>query len=505
MRTKSFKLINFKINSGHSIVPLNGLDLDLINEGENGKSPYFSIIIGKNGLGKSQILRAILDAFIAISASKEKGEFINEFECFFEMTYQIGGHTYHVSFSNDGLVCNRNLEECTIFELEMPPTLIACTYNLQDRFRVHTDKSIAQNDAYKYLGLRSASNNAFIGNNVRKVVESINTAVMSAKKFDGLGRIFELLDFAPKLKIEVSAGLNYPSSKTTISRHLQTVQNFKNFLDRKIQITYGYRQSKYRKIIADELKVSEILNFVDSNKDYFLNKTSKDFRFEIEIDFSNKSQLRSLRKISQAILDLKDAEIIKFGKLNFFKQGSEFSFAASSSGEHNIISSLFGIVANMQSNSMIVIDEPEISLHPNWQLKYVHILNDILKQYKYCHVIIATHSHFLLADVRPEYSNIIRLERNTDNQITSESISESTYGMSAEENMYRIFELRTFRNYYFEKELRELLHIMSHRENTEEAKARIAEIIVNLSKVVVDKNDPLNLILKEANEHLENL
>ena len=43
-----------------------------------------------------------------------------------------------------------------------------------------------------------------------------------------------------------------------------------------------------------------------------------------------------------------------------------YSIAESSSGEFHLFSSFVGFMASIKLYSLILIDEPEISLHPNW-------------------------------------------------------------------------------------------------------------------------------------------
>ncbi|KJM16650.1 hypothetical protein SS15_09835 [Enterobacter roggenkampii] len=63
-----------------------------------------------------------------------------------------------------------------------------------------------------------------------------------------------------------------------------------------------------------------------------------------------------------------------------------------SSGEQSIILTLVGIASRIDNNSIIFIDEPEISLHPEWQERFIDFLKDIFDDYRNCLFVIATHS-----------------------------------------------------------------------------------------------------------------
>ncbi|WFZ87146.1 AAA family ATPase [Citrobacter freundii] len=63
-----------------------------------------------------------------------------------------------------------------------------------------------------------------------------------------------------------------------------------------------------------------------------------------------------------------------------------------SSGEQNQIVLLFNLIFDLVSQKVILIDEPEISLHVAWQQTFLDSLKKIQKINEYEKVIIATHS-----------------------------------------------------------------------------------------------------------------
>lgn len=63
-----------------------------------------------------------------------------------------------------------------------------------------------------------------------------------------------------------------------------------------------------------------------------------------------------------------------------------------SSGEQNQVVLLFNLIFDLVSQKVILIDEPEISLHVAWQQTFLDSLKKIQKINKYEKVIIATHS-----------------------------------------------------------------------------------------------------------------
>ena len=62
-------------------------------------------------------------------------------------------------------------------------------------------------------------------------------------------------------------------------------------------------------------------------------------------------------------------------------------------------------------NTFFLIDEPDTTFHPNWQRKYISQLLNIYKNYKKnIHLIITSHSPFILSDLPKQ--NVIFLEKD---------------------------------------------------------------------------------------------
>ena len=72
-------------------------------------------------------------------------------------------------------------------------------------------------------------------------------------------------------------------------------------------------------------------------------------------------------------------------------EGGEIGPAALSSGEQHELVLVYDLLFNVQEGSLVLIDEPEISLHVSWQQQF---LNDLMKIAGLAHLrfIIATHS-----------------------------------------------------------------------------------------------------------------
>jgi predicted ATP-dependent endonuclease of OLD family len=71
------------------------------------------------------------------------------------------------------------------------------------------------------------------------------------------------------------------------------------------------------------------------------------------------------------------------------RKGMEYDLLQMSSGEHQILRILVGLVADTAKNSIVLIDEVELHLHPAWQKRLIQILREDDSNNQY---IFTTHS-----------------------------------------------------------------------------------------------------------------
>ncbi len=92
---------------------------------------------------------------------------------------------------------------------------------------------------------------------------------------------------------------------------------------------------------------------------------------------------------------LKKMGIISGIDICLVKKGERLPILGASSGELALLTSLIFISAHIDKHSIILIDEPENSLHPKWQIEYIRKLVDLFYFYQ-PKIIIATHSPLII-------------------------------------------------------------------------------------------------------------
>lgn len=87
----------------------------------------------------------------------------------------------------------------------------------------------------------------------------------------------------------------------------------------------------------------------------------------------------------------------KGGELNITCNGAKLPLECLSSGEKNDIIMFYELIFNCKQGDIVLIDEPEISLHISWQEEYIDRLLEICKMNS-LQAIIATHSPNIIND-----------------------------------------------------------------------------------------------------------
>lgn len=176
-------------------------------------------------------------------------------------------------------------------------------------------------------------------------------------------------------------------------------------------------------------------------------------------------------------IDVKVEDISQDGRnITLFtnSSGDEFDINELSSGEKQLFLRTLAIKMLNSENSIILIDEPELSLHPKWQQKIVDVYRKIGKNNQ---IIIATHSPHILGSVRKE--NIMLLDKDDDGKIVVRTGDElyDSYGQPTDRVLKDIMGLQTTRNPKVFKLLEEAGELVDKNEyESEEFKTKYKEL-----------------------------
>ncbi len=182
-----------------------------------------------------------------------------------------------------------------------------------------------------------------------------------------------------------------------------------------------------------------------------------------------------------------------------------------SSGEQELILRLESIKDRISQNlDMVLLDEPETSLHPKWQLKIVPYMLDILKDNnsgeRDLQLFISSHSENVLKSMFGiEDTLIVRLYKEAD-EIKSQNITNMNTKLNPttiSEIQYLVFDILSIE--YHNQLYSELLHNFSNQESIDNfLKSQFQNIENPYGYIWIDSIETLPTYIRNATSHTEN-
>lgn len=451
--------------------------LPIASFGCQDKAPLYSVLIGCNGVGKSTLLKEMVDFFVDLHA------YINNFKQKMSSANKarLKGVKYHI----DGVCCEvirigrtflTKIDDRFLASKKLRvPTIVACNFGAFDKFPVQKMNGSSQTrydvPYYKYVGAHVNGNMISSSAIAFRLLFALKEN-MDERQRQNLSSILDFIGYDHTITLNYSIVLRSKKNGSVYDHVLQHVQ----------------KDKEYSKLTSEQRsnKVKELYDFY-KNKEFAKQPTCN---YDIDIDQNSLAANEDLNYIYK----LKQYDLVQAASVVFYKNGKQIASEEMSSGEFAMLSMVLSIsTAASDSHTLILIDEPELSLHPNWQMTIIDNLDRALKD-QVCHLLIATHSHMLVSDLPMNRSSVSQWEKDNDGNLIANRIEENTYGWSAEEVLLKVFKTATDRNRYFGERIAKLLEQMGNNSITKEAVAdelnELQEISQHLSDV-----DPMKMVL----------
>lgn len=450
----------------------------LLTENPSSEDNLFSVLIGVNGVGKSRLLSAI-----AINAAGiEKLPISTRKERLVNVSKELNP-SYNKKFQG----------------------VITSSISPFDKFPVIKNDDDSK-ILYKYLGVRGISSESVGLNHLARVAgDLIVQCQRDTSHISIVDKVLSYLGYSDWIKFEFKLNhlswLVVGSAEYELGRYKEYLKNKNDKKDGEVNnkkfgideydeefykyfIPLDYDEDiessikRINKISVDDIdgiKASRLQKFYkDKLKDYTKSLNSiRSFGFKSLRDSNDK--LRDVvinnHKIDVTI-DCKENKIIFpenfqesyiFGHLDKLIESGAFvlvrasirkknqkrliGISSASSGEQSVFLSLLGIASYIKNDFLVLVDEPEICLHPSWQEKYIELLIKCFEGLKGCHFIIATHSPQIVANLSGENCYVVNMTEN-------ETLSSSEFSKkSADFQLAKLFHSPGHRNEYLLKRI----------------------------------------------------
>lgn len=135
----------------------------------------------------------------------------------------------------------------------------------------------------------------------------------------------------------------------------------------------------------------------------------------------------------------------------------EFGIEGLSSGEQQILSKAFVLFTEDMKGHVILIDEPEGSLHPSWQTRILSVFRRC-SEFNDCQIIVTTQSPQIIASAHKE--EIRFFTRNEEGYVIARTCDNSPYGWTVEKVLSEIQGVKYLRVPEIEDKLTELKELI---------------------------------------------
>lgn len=404
-----------------------------------------TIITGENGTGKSSILKRIVDYYFR----RDKKRILQKSDI------RVSDDSYFEVISS-----------------RPSSRVLAISGTSSDRFPIHVGifQENYDDDRYVYLGQKVNSNLL----SKKRSLETIVTYLLDQVdrvRLDSpiLSELYSKVGIQPELEIKLRAEVKLDSSKSRI-RYLDDIwSKLGEIQDAKLK-NNDSRSAKelQRNLHISSNTASHILNSVD-RADFLTfesfikaNHGRREVKLNIIVTENTFSKELSPGAVRLGILlgVFKVDDVLVRSK-SFNQQLSIFDL---SSGEFHFFTSILGVHICAEPDSIILIDEPENSLHPKWQMDFMSLLYQACKFVSDGHLIISTHSPLVVSSATAETVLINMSDEDVyePNDEIPAQLSNIVYGASLESILMDQFGLVSSRNLHFIDLLQRVIDLFSN-------------------------------------------
>lgn len=519
---KPYFLVKYSVLDGFEI-PISGGRVD--------ESNYLSVIVGKNGSGKSRVLYNIAMSIAINSSLKWYGDEASGDYQFYDLRSFFWEKNYlpkliGVSYESNGekslfWPCGESKQDYSYRYInKTPPANIICvSSSFFHKFPSTnewplSERPLRKNDEDIYINLCMTEINKKNGYHGGRGSNVFGKGLMKSLLMnkDSLSNTLKMLrNYGGYDGVDVSFCFNDQLHLFKLNEYNYSVEDFRDslnsmdFRDLNIsdeesceimnKIIIFMELVNYKELLKDERfhQEAEEIDYIFTFQHQFKRKPhGVNMSFFVDEKGENSSLSDELRELvyyfnGYGLLTVKD--------VSFFKSSMSIPLYSLSSGELNVLTTLTLINSEIKDSSLILIDEPEINLHPKWQEEIIPTLLNSFSHISGCHFIIATHSPLIAASIKENNSSVVIIGDNGNDTIILPG--SKIKGQSSDFQLFYTLKHPGPHNEYL---IRKLLTIIAKRKNGMDISHEDVLFINDVSDLLIDadEGDKVKYLLAQA-------
>ncbi|WP_281851953.1 AAA family ATPase, partial [Pseudomonas helleri] len=429
----------------------------------NDDNNVYTLLVGRNGVGKSVLLQKLIQSFVPFREAMYERRFM----------------------SSDDLA----VTSVFVTRMNFPSKIIASSTSPFDKFPI--DRRRTLEGVYEYLGLKGLPSVnlslGFIGRTFGSLIKALEE---NDGHLNAILKVFKYLNYAPYMKARMVLDL-VPNKIVEIISSSDPTTALLAQMEKRGNSYFKSESGRNTKFSSKQ--IGDVLMALE----FFIATKSKP-RIDIVISELGARDGDTWEPISRVFSTLLEAGLLRIRDVTLRKIGmrDEIRINDASSGEQCVLMALLGIASHIQNDSLILIDEPEICLHPEWQEKYIELLMESFSNFKNCHFIIATHSPQVVSNLASRNCYVLDMQKNH-----TRSASEVNK-KSADFQLANVFGVPGYKNEYLSRELISALGILGSGGELSYDKLNLLRNIIAL-KDSIDPSDPVSRLIELLSAALE--
>lgn len=436
----------------------------------------------KNNLVEKNIkssVKILINQCICLDLSYEKTNGSRKIKSFDGKYITISSGEFRHKFS---IRSNNENNRYEIYNLIKDINVIAISESCHIKFPLIQDDDLLN---YYYPGhLKESDKNYFDKYELDKTVilkdKNIILSILKSglrENKNKLKDIFDILKIQFRLKIETTSSENIRNNLKNLSKnHFDSIAIDKkdNFLNLEECVLWYENQD------------------LSNNKDIFNKNIRKSQIFDIDLYENN--------RVIYFLYNLISNNLINISNIYFYKNDKEVTLQDMSSGQLCLINSFCAIAADIKDESLIFIDEPEISLHPLWASKYIGLLQTLFSEFCNCHFIIATHSPHIVSNLPDDDAFVVTIKDDR----TSKCIPSNNFNFrSIDFQLAEVFDFPGNKNEYLVRIIMLILTKISEKKGLNQDDLDTVNHLKNFLPKLEDK-DPVKHLINQISALVDN-
>jgi len=432
-----------------------------------------TVVIGENGSGKSTLLRDLALTFRGLG-KPERRRAAPAWSLLRDLQVTVDGQDLHRIDPTELRRLQFAPADSGDLARFLPSRVIALSFTPFDKFPYweppelrapRTTSTEPSDEFYAYLGFKTGSGPASPRSRLLRTVDQLLFRPMDEENSGRVVAILGAIGYAPSLRVAYTLPNLLRSALRDRDRSPgRSPPSMRDGPRLDSQIALFERHPRLReafpRLVKDEsLRVEATF-------------TSGGAAVSFDPDALRELQLGGVLSVSAVELQRRDTE-------------TQIDLLELSSGELNILSGFLGLAVHLVDGCLVLIDEPENSLHPAWQIRYAEMLEAVLSRFQGCHCIIATHSPLVVSGAAARGSTVVRLDQDPVAASAADFAEESP-----DATLVNAFDVVTSNNSY----VRQLvLEGMTLIESGEAEGARAHKIAARLARIQkqIPADDPI--------------